>query len=197
MFTGKMPKFSFHNEVLTSAGHALYAGLRYRLTEVRGDWKHHQQVWGLVGAAFTSNNICHICAASRSKESVSMLEFTREPKWKATVRSHRTFLLEIMSQAGCNLMYVKGFHYGMIRWCSMHCTQLGVGLFCNGGCFHELMKVNWFRGDSAAARYRDAYRKFQSFIRKNNISCSQPMFKPYMYVSSGDESCTFRSKARA
>ena len=201
MYNGLFPTKSFTGTVLKpehgcSPGQPMYpGGLRLRLTEVRGDWKHHQTVWGLVRAAFTSNNICHICQASRTNEQFSMLHFVATPAFASTTRSHHQFLSEIMGPSGCGLIFVKQFHYSMIRWCSMHSVELGVGLFLNGGCFYELMKVDHWEGDTLAAKYRAAYKSFKEFIKANQIECSQPLFKPWMYVSTGEESCTFRSKA--
>ena len=200
MYSGKCPATTFTGDDLqptgsTRPGKDLFdGGLRFRLTEVRGDWKHHQTVWGLCNAAFTSNNVCHICRASRTNPTFSMLDFTAEPGFARSTRSHLEFLTETMSARGCNLIYVKGFHYRMVRWCSMHTTQLGVGQFLHGGCFYELMKVRWFDGGNPAERYRNAFRKFKAFINLHRIKCSQPTFKPWMYVSTGEESCTFRSK---
>ena len=199
MYIGNFPEKNFRNNTLTARGdqipgHSMYHDVRFRLTEVRGDWKHHQQVWGLVRAAFTSNNICHLCEASRTEERYTMLEFTASPAWASTIRSHQKFLSDIMAPHGCGLIYCKGFHYTIIRWCSMHSVQLGAGLFLNGGCFFELMKISWWGGGSAATCYRAAYRSFKKFLTDHKIQCSQPIFKPYMYVSTGEESCTFRSK---
>ena len=201
MYQGVCPEASFNGEPLKPSalyvpGRPLFHNLRFRLTEIRGDWKHHQQVWGLVRAAFTSNNVCHCCQASRSDASVSMLDFSAQPRWAATIRSHATFINEIMSSPGCNLIFVRKFHYSMIRWCSMHCVQLGVAQFLNGGCWFELTKVSWFPGQSETERFRGAYRKFKTFLRLHKIKQrSQPVFKPWMYVSTGEESCTLRAKA--
>ena len=203
MYKGDYPTRSFENEELQPdgcyiPGRPMYEcgghKIRFRLTEIRGDWKHHQQVWGLVKAAFTSNNVCHVCEASRTNASCSMLEFTRQPAFLQTTRSHRTFLTQIMGNHVCSLIFIRQFHYSMIRWCSMHSIQLGAGLFNNGGCFFELMKVSWFPGNSPTECYRSAYRKFKDFINVHKIKCGQPVFKPWMFVSSGEESCTFRSK---
>ena len=203
MYQGNYPTMSFDNTPLQPCGRYIPGkpmyechgqNIRFRLTELRGDWKHHQQVWGLVKAAFTSNNVCHICEASRANPACSMLEFTRQPAWSHTIRSHRVFLTEILGSSACSLIYIKGFHYSMIRWCAMHAIQLGAGLFNNGGCFYELMKVSWFPGGTVADRYRNAFRDFKDFCSRHKIKCGQPIFKPWMYVSSGEESCTFRSK---
>ena len=196
MYSGRRPETGLDGQPCLDQRTAkdLYGGIRFRLTEVRGDWKHHQTVWGLCNAAFTSNNICHCCLASRTDAAFSMLDFTREPGWAKTTRSHLEFLTHIMSSRGCPLIYVKGFHYSMIRWCSMHSVQLGAGLFLNGGCFHELMQIQWFPGNTQAERYRNAFRKFKAFINRHKIKCSQPTFKVWMYVATGEESCTFRSK---
>ena len=199
MYTGIAPTTGFDDQplkrdALQTPGEPMYKGVGFRLTEIRGDWKAHQSIWGLMRAAFTSNNVCHVCEASRVNPSTSMLEFSRNPGWLATTRTHATFLSDLMNDDGCNLMYIRKFNFRMLRWCSMHSIQLGCGLFLNGGCWYELQKVGWFPGTTAHEQCRSAYRSFKSWLKTNKVECTQPAFKPWMFVCNAEESCSLRSK---
>ena len=121
---------------------SLYRGLRFRLSEIRGDWKAHQHTWGLNKAAFTSNNVCHVCQASRTTACWTLQ------------RGHEYSRVQFDL---CSRVPLR-----MIRWCSMHSVQLGIELFSNGACFYELMEVGWFPGNTPAERYRSAFRKFEA-----------------------------------
>ena len=144
---------------------------------------------------YSCNNICHCCRASRVDIAVPFTDFTKNAAWKATVRTHRDFLLGELGEPYNGLIYVKGFHYSMIRFDSMHSVNLGTGLFTNGGAFFELFKLNWFRGDDQAAQWRAAYTSFKAFLEKHKIQCSQPQFRAWMLVRRGEEYCYFASKA--
>ena len=64
---------------------------------------------------------------------------------------HREFLLEELGEPNNGLIYVKGFHYAMLKFDSMHMVNLGTGLFTNGSALFELFKLNWFPGPDKAA----------------------------------------------
>ena len=166
------------------------------LTELRGDWKHHQQTFRLAGS-FASNNICHICLASKVDGRYAFSDFGEQPAWRTTIRTQEQFLRQQLGSPVNSIVYIARFHYSMIRFDCMHCVQLGIGLFANGGCFHELLKIQeWWPGPDQASRFRMAYASFKQFLKESNQwECSQPCFKPYMLVSkSGDEFCYFAAK---
>ena len=172
----------------------MYGGSVLKLCEIRGDWKQHVQGFKLAHY-YNCNNICHCCRASRVDPSVAYTDFGKFASWKQTIRSHREFLLEELGEPFNGLIYVKDFHFSMIRWDPMHTVNLGCGLFANGGAFHELFKVDWFLGPDKIAQWRAAYTAFRAFCRTHKVECSQPVFKPWMLITCGEEYCWFASKA--
>ena len=198
MFRGTYPAKDLAGRDLAYAsvkpGDQMYGGVRVRLCELRGDWKHHAQSFKLAGH-FTAKNICHACRASRSDGAVSMTDFRREPAWLGTVRTQAEFLTEQLQEPINSLVYVAGFHYSMLRFCSMHVVQLGTGLHANGGGMWELLKVGHFQGRDRHAQFRAAFRSFREFLNAHKIVCSQPQFKTWMLVNTGEEYCFFVAKA--
>ena len=200
MWSGKLPATSLEGLPLPG-----YDGLhpgdwmfgpdqRLRLVELRGDWKYHVQAFRLR-SHFTSSALCHACQAAKvATLGPSCIEFTRNPAWLQTIRTQRQFMLQELQEPINGLVFCAGFHYSMIRWCSMHTVNSGVGLFANGGCFFELLKVGWWQG-SKDEQFRKAYRSFREFVNRNRIETSQPVFKPWMFVATGEEFCYFGSKA--
>ena len=110
------------------------------------------------------------------------------------MRSNRQFLLEELGDPVNMLVYVAKFHYTIIKWDAMHAVNLGCGLFANGGAWFELLKIQWFGNNDKPTQFRIAYRMFKRFLQRNNIVSSQPMFKTWMLVMTGEEYCFFASK---
>ena len=201
MFTGMYPTSGFRGQPGPMLGRQgapgcpMYGGRKLRLCELRGDWEHHAQIFKLKHF-YASNDICHICRASKVNPSVPYTDFRKQPAWRNTERTHREFLLEEVGDPINSLVYVAGFHYRMLRMDSMHTINLGCGLFANGGAMYEMLKVNHFGAGDKAAVFRTAFRCFKAFTKAQGIECSQPVFKPWFLVSrgQGEEFCYFASK---
>ena len=73
--------------------------------------------------------------------------------------------------------------------------NLGIALFCHGSVLFELFKLNWFAGIDKGSMLRHAFISFKEFCKKHKIQCSQPPFKSYMYVTTGEEYCYLGTKA--
>ena len=172
----------------------MYGGRVFKLCEIRGDWKQHVQGFKLTHY-YSCNNICHRCRASRVDPSVAYTNFSKYASWKQTIRSHREFLLEEIGEPFNGLIFVKGFEYSMLRFDMMHTVNLGCGLFANGGAFYELFKIHWFPGADKHAQWRAAYASFREFTRMYKVQCSQPVFKPWMLITRGEEYAWFSTKA--
>ena len=200
MYSGTFPAKNLTGDDLRSLGpnmspnDPMYNGYKFRLVELRGDWKHHVHSFKLVNH-WACNDLCHCCKASKTNRLYPYIDFTRQPKWLSSIRTHAEFLAEQLNEPINSLIYTARFDYRFIRFCSVHTIQLGIAQFCHGGCFFELFKVGWFPGDDKASKMRHAFIRFKEFIRKHKIECSQPPFKSYMYVTSGEEYCYFGSKA--
>ena len=92
------------------------------------------------------------------------------------------------------LVYVAKFHYTILKWDSMHSVNLGCGLFANGGAWFELLKINWFGYGDKNTQFRNGFRMFKQFLKLHKVESSQPLFKPWMLVTTGEEFCFFVSK---
>ena len=139
--------------------------LRCRLWELRGDWKWHHQVFGLR-STWMSDSVCHMCKATKSRPELSYVEFTSTPAWLQTCRTNAQFLTEQLPvDRACNpLCFTIGFDYRCIRICSMHCVNLGIGLFANGGAMHELLDHNVFQGEAVTEKFSGCFRAVQSLV---------------------------------
>ena len=174
------------------AGLQMHGGRRFRLIEVRGDWKQHVQVFRLLHF-YTGSRICHQCKASRDPR-LSFYDFVARPAWLATTRSHQEFLMEEIGYPINALIYTAKFHYTMIKYDSMHSVNLGCGLHANGSAFHELLKIRWWAQGERAVQFRSAFRSFREFVKRHHVESSQPVFKPWMLVTGGEEYCYFATK---
>ena len=168
-------------------------GISFRLTEVRADWKEHVSSFRLQHH-YTCKRICHQCEASRSATSYPFTDFRQNASWQGTFRTHRQFLLEELGEPTNMLVYTAKFHFTVIKWDTMHSVNLGAGLHANGGAWFELLKIKWFGEGDKNLVFRSAFRLFKRFLARNKIQCSQPVFKPWMLVTSGEEYCFFTSK---
>ena len=141
-----------------------------------------------------SDQLCHVCAATKLKPvATSYVDFCLQPQWLSTVRDHHAFLNDqLPKDRNCNaLLYAIGVDFRMIRWCLMN---IGMSLFANGGAFHELLCHGHFPGDTDPEKFRNAFQSFTAWRKHHRIRCSQPLFKPYMRVTKGEEFCFFQSK---
>ena len=96
MYSGVFPSKSLAGDDLRSLGpdmkpnDPMYKGYRFRLVELRGDWKHHARAFKLVNH-WSCNDICHCCRASKANPQFPYTDFSRQPAWAATTRSHAEF----------------------------------------------------------------------------------------------------------
>ena len=195
MYQGTYPATGFPGSgaaCTERAGCQMYGGRKFRLIEIRGDWKQHVSSFRLLHH-YTASRICHQCKASRDR-SLSFCDFSAHPAWEATTRSHQQFLLEEMGTPVNMLVYTAKFHYTMIKYDSMHSINLGCGLHANGSTIYELLKLRWWGPGDRSTVFRSAYRSFRDFLKVHKIQSSQPVFKPWMLVTSGEEYCFFASK---
>ena len=205
MYTGVAPATGLNGEILeanTVVSPNEPLGYKCRLVEQRGDWKWHLQTMGLK-QHWAANSLCHQCSASKVSQEFSYIQFVAEPRWLATVRTQEAFLLESLSlPPACSLIYTAGWHYSMVRWCSMHVVQLGVGLHTLGSGIRELLDVAHFSdgrplaGSCAVAEsFKRMTSKFKLFCRAHSLEHSQPPFKPYMLIQTAEDFCFLHAKA--
>ena len=191
---GAPPQIPGLGPMLQAPGHYIYPeALRFRLTEIRADWKEHVSSFRLQHH-YTCRRICHQCEASRSATSYPFTDFRQNASWLQTFRTNQQFLLEEMGDPANMLVYTAKFHFTILKWDTMHSINLGAGLHANGGAWFELLKIKWFGEGDKNIVFRSAFRLFKRFLTRNKIQCSQPVFKPWMLATGGEEYCFFASK---
>ena len=114
-------------------------GLKFAVCELRGDWLWHRQVWRFKsswkGGAKVSVCFCCEGAVSHCDRNPNMIYYNvleNSPVW-TTQHSHTDFIAkELPARDPCPLLLLRGFHYTMIRFCSMHTVNLGLCYTING-----------------------------------------------------------------
>ena len=99
----------------------LLPGASFKLTEVRGDWKQHADVFG-VASHWRCTDLCHRCRATKSNSPLHYIDFTENPKWAATERTLQDFLQEQvqLDHPFCNaLVLTPGWNHRFLRFCSI------------------------------------------------------------------------------
>ena len=200
LFDGRWPSKSLSGEVIRSSGPGCAPGqflcedgTKFRLVEFRGDWKWQVQIFRLKGH-FGALNVCHRCRASKKDVQYPYSDFRPNAGWIQTERSQREFLLTMLGEPMNRLVYVAGFHHRLVKFDTMHAASLGVGQFTNGSALKQLLDIKHFSGADTTAMFREAYRSFKAFLADHKLQCSQPLFRPWMLILSGEDYGLFASK---
>ena len=161
------------------SGRPLAEGWRAGCVELRGDWAFQASVYGVPH--WTSDHMCHMCAASKSGP-LHYTDFRRRPTWRFRRISHNLFMQLMRQKFGdriCPLFLMRGFHRDMVRTCSMHSLNLGFGEQVNGGCLRHLLDSGFY-GDVGRlplqARLHLAWADFRRWAKDNHVTTSQPRF---------------------
>jgi hypothetical protein len=104
IFHGLFPSVSSHaasfargTDAERNASAVLADGLVGAVTEFRGDWKYHKQVWRLrVG--WRNRYICHVCEAARVGDAHLFTDFSETAQWRNTVRTFLNFMRDCLPQ---------------------------------------------------------------------------------------------------
>lgn len=179
------------------AGTPLFPGedYRFRLTEIRGDWKWLQETWN-IRSHWRSDRVCHRCRATKCT-TCPLYNFDENPAWAATALNFEMFMDEEIKMADPHLnslLWCHGFHFLMLRPCSMHAIHLGVGLDLNGSTLRTLLDHGVYGPPPLRQQLATAWARFREWRYVHGIACSQPQFRPYMLVSSPDDMCLLRTK---
>ena len=172
-------------------------GNTFSLFELRGDWKHHWQTFGLRDH-WRCNLVCHRCSASKTDVDNRYWHFVAQPCWLQTEKTLLQFFnqqVDVASPFACSLLATPGFHHRQIRWCSMHCVNLGVALDANGSALKTLIDANFYGEGTLSDVFCAAWRSFKRWKQQHRLSCSQPAFKPWMLITTADDFCLLKTKA--
>ena len=109
MFVGIWSLYDFFGNAVVGkdaakAGQPMANGHKAALTELRGDWKAHQELFSMRTGPM-SRYVCHKCWAARLGFLVLFIEFGRAASWVATRRTLADFLQFVCGREVChNLM---------------------------------------------------------------------------------------------
>ncbi|CAL1132282.1 unnamed protein product [Cladocopium goreaui] len=172
------------------------SNMRFSVTELRGDWEFHRDVWRFT-ASWQGQQVCYRCAAG-TKGDEAYLYYNGGPtsRWLHEEFSLEQFLARrLKDRQLCPLRHLKGFHHTIIRFCSMHTLNLGLLYVCNAGALLLLCEDFEYFGTGTFAEQLDvAYQDFLAFCRSKRIPHSQPPFLPRM-VKKKDGNELFTAKA--
>ncbi|CAJ1442588.1 unnamed protein product [Effrenium voratum] len=176
----------------------LAGSCRFALTEIKGDWLWHKEVFRFKSMWTQMAHVCYRCDACADVNNSSHVwsSTSESPTW--VEHDLVQFLVrEIGNTASpCPLILCKGFHPALLMICSMHVLNLGLAYDCNGAAMMALINCSYFGATdlSLEERFANAYDDFRNFLRSEKISCSQPPFRPSM-VMKKDGQCAFTCKA--
>ena len=139
--------------------------LRGVFFDCRGDWEFHEEMYSLQHS-YRRATICHRCRAR--KEDTAAILFQAP-----ALVSNEQFLAE----ADSPLLAIPNFHVEMLRTCSMHCINLGVGAHTNGNLLHVLtVRGHFGHAGPEREKRKCAWRRFKAWARRTKSAHSQHCF---------------------
>lgn len=179
-FTGRKPQHGPNMEPLSKraqevAGQEIAGGQKFALTEIRGDWKWHLEVFEL-STWWSCNRICHQCPATRVPGRLIYSRFGRRGGWP--IRTTGNFLLDCCPSQPVPLVCVTGFHMLLLKWCSMHVNNLGIVQRLLASVMLELVErgVWGAPGLGQDALLKLCYDDFRRWANASKIRHSQRVF---------------------
>jgi hypothetical protein len=156
------------------AGRPLANGLRGAVTEIKGDWKWHCEVFGVNSWSMT--HICHECPAS-TRHPFLYTDVRDAPHWRLLPTRHEYLMTQTRFRL-CPLSHLQGFHVQMLKKCQMHMMHLGLGLLVNGNAMLELCEEGYFGSVEMPMGHRIymCYGDFKAWCSQNGVHCTQPPF---------------------
>ena len=161
---------------------------RYAVTEWKGDWEWHAQLWELR-TCWKNRELCHLCRASKTARSgVPFVLFGAD---KFIRRSHAEFVVQSLPASPCPLLLTPGFHPGQIRYCAMHVLALGVYQTL---CAEAILWMAEHRAFSAYSDIQAEHHAFSAFINihgarddhdqlEKQLRCAFQNFKTWLSVN--------------
>lgn len=113
LYTGCLPLQGFEGYTLppglqgVTGYEPLCQGLRFCVTEFRGDWSWHYYIFGFRNR-WTSKNLCWRCQATAVRQEAatlrdSYLDFSDSATWRSTELSHTSFICNMLQDPICRL----------------------------------------------------------------------------------------------
>ena len=172
VFPGSTPEVQLCEKRAAMAGKSIAEGRRFALVELRGDWEWFYSLFQFK-VYWRSVECCWLCLANTT----NYADFSDNAPWLAQGRSHQGFMADVCGDPG-PLAAVPGFHMQMLKPCSMHTVNLGLGCDLNGALLVDAITEfpAQFGGGTTAEKLRQAHDLFKLWARANAMPHSQPMF---------------------
>ena len=173
-FMGAYPALGPFNEDFSKnrrarPGGRLYGG-PFALSELRGDWKWHREIFDLRNH-YASNCICLFCRATKSRGDFQYSRFDRFRQTGFSAFSSAGFLTHALKNYVPPICFVTGFAPRMISLCTMHTSNLGLCGLLNGGALRGLLERDFFgpASEPLSLRLRVATVRFRSWCSAMRI----------------------------
>lgn len=158
------------------------------LAEIRGDWKFIK-AWFNMSVGWQCKEICFQCHMTNK----NYLQFP-SPLLSLPERDHQSFMNCLRPDSHGRpsaITWMYGFHHQLIRWCSLHCINLGYMGWVGASTMEFLLEQDeipiWgSKDETLAQRLMRAYQDFTSWARVRGIQHSQPPFKANFFRGGED-----------
>eukprot|EP00435_Cladocopium_sp_Y103_P071164 s317_g36.t2 len=155
------------------------SGAKFALTECRGDWEYHVDVWRPC-ASWKSDTVCFRCPALAKGEAGNLYWNHGDGcTWESEEFGLESFVARRLKENNlCPLLSLRMFtHPSLLRWCTMHTINLGLLFTANGGSLILLTEeLLYFGPGEFSVQLEEAYKHFLDFCRTRHIPHTQPPF---------------------
>ena len=143
----------------------LHAGSPYAVTEMRGDWQWHVRFWKL-SCWWARPHICHACDATSGN--------WQQVHTDHQARSHANFVVNCLPRYVNPMATIQYFNASMLRFCSMHCINLGILQYLLGSVVVLLAETyDFFGAGSWEVRLTELLHRFKLWASASRIPHSQ------------------------
>ena len=116
--------------------------------------------------------ICYRCNASVSDEP-SYLDWEA---CKVSATSPAEFIEEVAGHLCPLALSLSSFHPCLLKYCSMHCCNLGLLFTSNGSSLATLLELKYFGDGSLPEQVAAAWNDFVLWKKQHRVRCSQTRF---------------------
>jgi hypothetical protein len=102
MFYAMFPRVDRFNEPFpansnsaNNAGKELASGFAVAVTEFRGDWKWHKEIWA-YRCGWMNNCVCSECKAMRVGQTLLFTDVSITARWRTTLRTQEEFMNDVL-----------------------------------------------------------------------------------------------------
>lgn len=162
-----------HRDRFVLAGLDLAEGFCGAFSEVRGDWKWIKESFYLENY-YGAHYICHLCNAHVSIQRLRYTNYRRDAQHRNTLVDAVLWWTRYAAAVLVSpLIYIVGFNIWRVTFDIMHCLELGVDQYAAPSTVWELTESledgGIFEGNSRHERFRDLYKDYSEWVKRNNL----------------------------